>query len=117
MNLIRITNIFFEWDFIGIEIKTSSCKIFEAFSIECTIWYIYNLSFSTHDFCIVEIDFFYDSFDPFDFDGVTDLKGFTQNNRQTSEKIGDDIFACEGKYSSSDSCSCQELAGIYLEVF
>ena len=84
MNSIRVTDIFLKRNFIDIEIKSSSRKILEIFCIECPIWYINDFSFSTHDFCIIEVYLFYDSFDTFYFYGITDLKGFTEYDREAS---------------------------------
>ena len=84
MNFIRVTDIFLKRNFIDIEIKSSSGKILEIFCIECPVWYINNFSLSTHDFCIIEVYLFYDSFDAFYFYGITDLKGFTEYDREAS---------------------------------
>ena len=117
MDSIGVTDIFLKGDFIDIEIKPSSCKIFEIFCIECAIGYIDDFSFGTHDFCVVKVDLLDDPFYSFNFYSITDFEGFTEYDRKASEKVSNDIFTGKGKYSSSDSCSSEELACIYLEIF
>jgi hypothetical protein len=99
------------------DIESSPRKILDLFRIEYSIRHEYYLPFVTHDFGIVEVDFFDDSFDAFDTYGFADFEGFTHDNRKTSEEIGDDIFAREGKYDSSDTRTSQESTRVDPDLF
>lgn len=115
-DLRRISDCFFKWYLIRIEIESSSTKILEILSIECTIRYIYYLPFDTHDLGIVESDLFDDSLDSLDPYSISDLEGFTEYDRETTEEIGDDIFACQGEYRTSYTSSREEPARIDREA-
>lgn len=99
------------------DIKSAPREIFYLFSVEHPIWHEYYLSLVTHDFCIVQVNFFDDSFNSLDSYCLTNFECFTHDDRETSEKIGDNIFTCEGKYHSSDTCSSKESACIYTDFF
>lgn len=73
--------------------------------------------FGIHDFCIVEIDLFDDSLNSLYFDSITNLEGLAHNDRETSEKIGDNISTGESKDGSSYTRSGKKSTGIYLQTF
>ncbi len=95
-----------------IYIESPTWEIFDLFRIENSIGHEDYFSFITHDFCIVEIDFFDDPFEIFDSDRLSDLKGPTHDNGETSEEIRDNILAREGENHSSYPCTSKESTSI-----
>lgn len=113
----RISTCFLEWNLECVDIKSSAREIFDLFCIEDSIRHKYDFPFCTHDFGIVEIDLFDDSFEVFHLYRFTDFECFAHDDRETSEEIGDDILAREGEYHSSDTRSGKESTRIHTDLF
>lgn len=64
----------FEWNLIFICIKSSSSQVFYLIQSDRCIWNVDHFSVTCHHFCMIECDFFHDSFDSFDTNLISNVE-------------------------------------------